>query len=185
MWLFPHLHNALCDNVAAGLALAPDQYMRCWAGVQARLFTESQILQGFIREQSINLGAVPSETEIQGSGVLCLVGGRRDHFWRRHDGLAAILSRDRSRLAVNPIYRTNNHNGAVRLQMAWPSRMLKAECANAEEYLPRECTVDGSLLDRLNKGVTTEQDGPAIEGLVRSFVLVHLPPNYGCPGRGE
>lgn len=181
LWLFPHLHNALVPNLSPGIPLRAEDYMRCFSFLPCRLLTEAAVLRGFMRDQSLDLEAVPSEVELRSADVLTLIASRCGDWWRRHDRLAGPLWRDKSLLAINPIYHLNSQVHTICLNIAWPSDSLERECSSVKEYLPAQIEVDRSLWNRLKSRLTTKGDDETIHQLVRSFVLVPLPAGYGSP----
>ncbi len=183
-WFFPHLHNALADNFAAGMPLRPEKYRQCFDFLDSKLFIESDILQRFVVEQGIDIGTEPSEKALREANAYWLIGSRRNRLWHKHSDLTAMLSRKRTHLRPNPIYRITEHQKKIVLEMAWPSARMTEECGAAANYMPAKYEIDKSLWDRLNNNTTIAEDTAAIQEMVRSFVLVQLPLGYAQHNSG-
>lgn len=179
IWLFAHLHNALVFNLSPGMPLSPKGYLRCFDGVQPRLFAEADILNALVLEPEIDLRNSPSDVTLQGSNALCMACSRREDVWRSYENVTAHLCSDRSLLAINPIYQGTYDGPTAHLQMIWPNARLRTECVGLNAYIPEAHEVDRSLLDRVESESTTAEDVPEIQKLAKLFVLVPLPPHYG------
>jgi SAM-dependent methyltransferase len=178
LWLFSHMHNALVENFAAGSPLPPREYLRCFEFVPSRLLSEAQVVESFTQEQSLDLRTDRSEEELNRSAALCLVGCGSGDAWQKHEGMVAHVLRARSHLGINPIYQVEEGRRAVHLQLRWPDRCLKSECAWVEAYLPRRQELDRSLWSKIKEGTLTQEDDPILTPLVQTCVLVLLPPGY-------
>jgi SAM-dependent methyltransferase len=176
LWLFPHLHNALCENFNPGIPLDPEHYSRCFAGVPHRTFGERTLLEDLHRDGTLRLDRSATPVELAQAPNLTLIGTRRPDFWRTRADLTPRLAGSPSTLIVNPIYRIDVHGPAARLSLSWPSPRLRAECLDAEQYLPSSCEIEVALLQRLRHAEMSDRDLPVVQELVRKFVLVNLPP---------
>lgn len=179
LWLFPHLHNALGSNVSPGVPLRPDDYRRCLDFLPAEIFSEKDLLRNFVQDQVLDLSAVPPHAQVDGAPVLSIVASRDTGIWRRHEGLADQMLRLNGNLKINPIYQSDRHASSnVGLRMHWPNPALERECESVKEFLPPERSIEPSLWQRLQEGRVMESDRPAIEPLIRDFVVVPLPNHY-------
>lgn len=178
LWLFPHLHNAMAHNVSPGIPLALDDYQRCFEFLHHQILPEADVLRDFIIDQSLDLSASPSSTELRQENVFSLIGSRRRDLWRKHSNMAALLWRAKPALSINPIYRVTNPGKTLQLKMEWPNAGLEEECAVIKKYLPQEYTIDSSLWKSSTNGMMNREDEAAIQSLINSFVLVHLPRHY-------
>jgi SAM-dependent methyltransferase len=175
LWLFPHLHNALCENFNAGIPLDPEHYARCFAEVPHRIFSESALLGEFHREGTLRLDRCASADELAQAPNLTLIGTRRQDFWHKRADLALRLAARPSTLIVNPIYHIEADGSAARLSLSWPSARLRAECLEVENYLPSSSDIDARLLQRLHRDEISNSDLPVVQELARKFLLVNLP----------
>jgi SAM-dependent methyltransferase len=175
LWLFPHLHNARCENFNPGIPLDPDHYSRCFAEIPHRLFSESALLADFHRDGTLRLDHSSTEEALSQAPNLTLIGTRRQDYWCERGDLAPRLATNPSTLILNPIYRVETQGSAARLHLSWPSPRLRAECLEVEGYLPATIDVDATLLHRLRFNLLQAGDLPVVQELVRRFVLVNLP----------
>lgn len=178
IWLFPHLHNALVHNVAAGVPLKPFDYRGCFDFIPSRLLIESEVFRNFMLDQRLDLTASPGAEPVEQAPVFSMVASRRTDLWRNHDDLAEWFLQKRPNLAINPIYERNGHGEGIHLRMAWPSSRLEAECQSVKAFLPQECDIDPTVWRRMKSGSLREADHPVVERLMKSFVLVPLPERY-------
>jgi SAM-dependent methyltransferase len=176
LWLFPHLHNALQPNITAGVPLPPEAYLRCFDGLAARLFDETQILQQLCTEHTLDLQVQPPASALEAAPTLVLVAGP-SRLWSVHREFPARLCRDRARLTINPIYRQTVSGGELNLNLAWPNPVMKRECGSVEAVLPAACRLNTDALRRM-LGEGDASDARTLGDLVGRFVLVPLPPDY-------
>lgn len=177
LWVFAHLHNALMDNVTAGIPLSPEHYYRCFESLDPMLFDEADI------RCSLSTGATAERirarpaAELTGAQTLALVSGGAGTL-PGPDGLSALMLQKRSSLRINPIYDGAWHGSTLKLEVKWPNKVLHRECIDAESVLPRTPEIARSDLDVLLNG-TDRVDDPLLRDLLRRFVVVPLTPRYG------
>ncbi|HEY5705656.1 MAG TPA: class I SAM-dependent methyltransferase [Terrimicrobiaceae bacterium] len=176
LWLFPHLHNALQQNMVAGLPLSPDGYLECFSCASPRLFDETEILHGLSKKYQFDLSRNSSVSELNNSQTLTLIGGDED-LWRVHNRFPASFCEKRSSLVINPIYHNTPTENTVERTLRWPNEVMRRECRGAEAILPGSCHLSQTEIRQLTKGDSVP-DGARLEKLVAKFVLVPLPPHY-------
>ena len=172
LWLFPHLHNALGHNRAAGFPLPPHDYARLFSFLDARIYPEMSLLEQFHRNQRLDLSRPADEQDLAAANTLTLIAGPKS-LWRSHD-LSGPFLRPDADLAINPIYQNRSTGGPL----SWPNGGLREECLEAERFLPSSVNVDPGLLTRLKRQELAEGDLATVHDLIRNFVLVPLPANY-------
>lgn len=177
VWLLPHLHNALVENVSPGIPLSPDDYRRCFESLNPRLFVESDVLRDFTAGSPLDLSVLPADEALRAAQVVDLVGADAPDVWKQYDGLVECMI-ETGNLRINPIYRVQEVGSSLRLQIAWPSPFFQAECGAVTAFIPSECEIERALLDRLRDRHLDATDAGRVEALVRSFVLVPLPAGY-------
>lgn len=176
LWVFPHLHNALLENVSPGIPLPPEDYQRCFEEMNPHLFVESDILRAYADGKPLDLCVTPSEEDLRQAQVLSLIGSMRD-IWHSYDGLCNLLAESGS-LRLNPIYQTQVSESTVQFRVSWPSGILEAECGSVTDFVPQCGEVERGLFERLLKEQREERDFEQTKALVRSYVLVPLPKDY-------
>jgi SAM-dependent methyltransferase len=175
LWLFPHLHNALAENITAGIPLSPDGYARCFEFLDAVLFDEADLRQGIMADGARDwFGEVGRD--LSRAASLALVGGGAAAIRDRRP-LESWLARNRRSLKVNPIYQATWNGGTLRLTRRWPNEVLHRECLEAESILPQSCDVPQAELVMLLKNDAAVSD-EIVDKLLRRFVLVPLAPGY-------
>jgi SAM-dependent methyltransferase len=176
LWLFPHLHNALQQNITAGVPLSPAHYLDCFGFLKPRLFDEAAILNGLARQQGFDLRMQSPIVELEMSQNLTLIAGPQD-LWREHHLFPSAFCKQQSRLVLNPIYRTRSQADKLECTLTWPNQVMRNECCGAEAVLPATCQLSRNELRRLLQEPDALDDARLRE-LVAKFVLVPLPADY-------
>ncbi len=179
LWLFPHLHNALQVNPTPGVPLRPSGYQELFKIREGRMYSEATILNDFMRGQMLDLSKTSHQVDLRQAHALSFVGGDRPGLWGVHEDLGEILLQGQSPLAINPIYKTKVRDGAVELHMQWPNGLLAGECAEAEEYLVKDCAVDLQALREALAGELNPSNKSTVKQMLEALELVRLPPSYG------
>lgn len=178
VWIFPHLHNALVPNVAAGVPLRPAGYVRMLDFAEPVLLDETAVLDRFGEAHAFDPadGLAPADlAEVANLSMFATKGARID---RCDIGRRLLASRRGAELGFNPIYAVELTTQAVHLRMRWPDPQLERECAAARRLLPDQVALDRGLLRRLTTDELTPADEQTISDLVMSMVLVPLPAGY-------
>ena len=176
LWLFPHLHNALQQNLVAGIPLSPDMYLECFSSALPKIFDETEIVNGLSKRHELNLSLNLSASDLNNSQTLTLIGGPED-LWRVHDSFPTSFCEKRSSLTINPIYRPISLDDTAKRELTWPNDVMRRECLGAEAILPRSCQLSKAELQDLTNG-SSKSDREQLVELVANFVLVPLPPHY-------
>lgn len=176
LWIFPHLHNSLQNNIVAGSPLSPEKYLECFGFAEGRLFDETGILLGLSERRGLDLGRdIPASTLHQSQALTYVRGGR--DIWQVHHGFPLSLCRNTSNLVVNPIYRGRWHLDNLELEIVWPNDILRNECCAADSVLPPTIRMSKTELRQWrDRRSTSDWDG--LDDLVARFVFVPLPRRY-------
>jgi uncharacterized protein YbaR (Trm112 family) len=170
--LLTHVHNALCDNEAAGLPLAPASYRDLFEGLEARLFKETDVMNGILNRAPVDLSVRYTEEELAGERALILLASRRTELFRVYKRPKV---RDKAHtLAVNPLYRLKHRGSAAWLQLQFPYPEFAADYANYNLFLPKRIDWTRSMQEGLRTG---RLDRPPRE-LAERYVLLDLPEDY-------
>jgi SAM-dependent methyltransferase len=176
LWLFPHLHNALEENVTAGIPLSPENYARCFEFLRPMLFDEADLLRHVCDDGFTTRRAAKSLSDLSKAQTVALVAGGAVDTLPGQD-LSSWICRKRSSLRINPIYKSRWTGTTLRLELHWPNDVLHRECQAVESILPRTCEVTRNELDLLLNG-DLSADHELVRRLVCRFVLVPLPSGY-------
>ncbi len=172
LWIFPHLHNRLSRNLVPGVPLSPEGYLKCFDLAGGRLFVESDLLQGLVREGSVDFSATASVARLNGAPALTFLRGGPE-LWSECRDFPSRFCERKDHLQVNPIYRRVSHGQSI--ELFWPNATLRAECAAAEAFLPQRCDLTAGQWEQFQRG-----DGAPewLAEMVARFVLVPLPRSY-------
>jgi SAM-dependent methyltransferase/uncharacterized protein YbaR (Trm112 family) len=176
LWLFPHLHNRVQQNLVAGIPLSPEGYLECFGFPEARLFDEAEILRGLTQKRVLDLSRQASAQQLNAAQTLTFIRGGGE-VWGEHNGFPTALCKRRVNLAVNPIYRGQWQSDNLELELAWPNDVMRNECRDAEAILPRHYRLSPADL-KLTNGNNSTPDWNRLGDLVAKFVLVPLPQHY-------
>lgn len=172
LWIFPHLHNRLSRNLVPGVPLSPEGYLKCFDLADGRLFVESDLLQGLVREGFVDFGATASASRLDDAPALTFIRGGPD-LWSGCKDFPGRFCERKEHLQVNPIYRRASHGQCIELR--WPNATLRAECAAVEAYLPETCDLTSEQWVHFQRGGGTPE---WLAEMVAKFVLVPLPRSY-------
>ena len=176
LWVFPHLHNRLCDNVVAGLPLSPEGYQECFDLTDGRLFAESDLLQELAHTGVVDFcTSIPASRLSQAANLTFIRAGA--NAWRSYRCFPEVFCRRADHLRINPIYRSRRLQDGLSLQLNWPNPLLQKECAEAETVLPHTSRLTTAQLARLGRESTNSKMN-GLEDLVAKFVVVPLPRSY-------
>jgi uncharacterized protein YbaR (Trm112 family)/SAM-dependent methyltransferase len=167
-----HLHNALCENEAAEMPLAPGHYRDLFEGSDARLFRETDVVKALLARRPLDLSAGPPDEALARENALVLLATRRPELFRVYD---CPPPGDRTgTLAVNPLYRLRKAGQRSWLQLRFPSPGLREEYARYNFFPPEEVEWDGGL----PQGWPAGRVNGRLRELMERYVLLDLPENY-------
>lgn len=182
-WLLPHLHNAGQENPNPGTPLEQEDYLRLFSTIAPRLFDEAALLESFVRQ-----GVVDLETEagpLSKARAFTLVADPSARMFRRYERVEARVLGSAVPLALNPIYERAPAGARRALERTELSPAFARECELALGYLPKHADLDPDVIPRFERGELARDELEALEALVRSFVLVPLPPSYTAATRSS
>lgn len=164
------LHNAFCENAAAGSPLAPAGWRNLFEEIPVRLFAESAVLDAVLANRSIELSS-HTDAELATEPNLIAIASNHGALFR--DYASAGLQSTLRRPALNPLYqRVNETENAWELQ--FPSPEYAEEFAACRRYLPERVTLTDAQIESLKRGVVTED----LRELAQRRVVLDLPENY-------
>jgi SAM-dependent methyltransferase/uncharacterized protein YbaR (Trm112 family) len=177
--LLAHLHNALVENEAAGMPLAPADYLNLFDALGARLYKETAVLGGLRDRAPVDLSARWGEKDLGGEQALVLLATRRTELFRAYQ-LPAVSGDRGASWAINPLYQLERQGGKAWLRLGPLPSGVADDFAYHQFQLPE--TV--AWTDEMEAGLRAGRlDGPLRE-LARCHVLLDLPENYAGAERG-
>lgn len=174
-WMFPHLHNALQENVTAGVPLSPEHYARCFEPLAPTLFDESHLLQQRADVRRAEHHDVAAASRLRGAQTVAIVANTTRAL-DEAEPLIQVLHRASARLTINPIYEAAWRGETATLRLRWPNDRLREECHAIETIVPTTLELSRDDLTRVHAG--NWLDDERLRELVLRFVLVPLPENY-------
>lgn len=183
--LLLHLHNSLNYNIAAGQPLTPKGWFNLFKHVTVKLLPEKNVVEDFIWNNKLDLSKEYSESDLNRSNALGIIGTRDKSNLYVHRGVWEDILTNKCNLVINPIYTIErNVDGAI-LRRKFPSESFKREFPIMGEYLPEKCTINRVISEALNGRVLditsieiSEYELNHIEELMRKFVVINAPQNY-------
>ncbi|HLY74999.1 MAG TPA: class I SAM-dependent methyltransferase [Planctomycetota bacterium] len=155
----PLLMSRLADPAFRGRGtlapLDPEAYLALFAPRSPRLYRDSDLLEAFLRDRTLDLSQPGGSRE----DVLTLVGGVEPAVY---SGADYFVRGDR----INPIYDVREEGDRLHLERRFVSAKFSELYAKFAGILPESLWV------------TREQIASGDPDLVRKFVLLDLPPNY-------
>jgi SAM-dependent methyltransferase/uncharacterized protein YbaR (Trm112 family) len=165
------LHNALCENAAAGSPLPPAGWHNLFEEIPARLFAESAVLDAVLANRPIELAANHSDAELAAESNLIAIASSQDALFREYtsSNMQAVMRRP----ALNPLYqRVNETENTWALQ--FPSPEYAEEFDACRRYLPERVTLPDAQIESLKRGDVTQD----LRELAQRRVVLDLPENY-------
>jgi SAM-dependent methyltransferase len=176
LWLFPHQHNALVENVTPGIPLSPDAYEKCFEAVAPLLFDEADLRRAAVSGHGATVELARRPADLSEAQSLAIVGGS-GAIRQEPEPFSMLTARHRINLGINPIYDGVWTGKNLKLRLRWPNDVLRKECRDAESILPPTCEISAKDLNDLING-----HGPIDARLTREllcrFVVVPLPHRY-------
>ena len=177
-WLFAHMHNSTVDNVNPGAPLDAQGYAQRFAFGQQRLLPEGEVLRQFQEEGCLDLISQPPVSSLDSSNALILMGTRKEHLWRRYDGLDTALDRRPDLLALNPLYRLEKAADGLIARASWPSEALRRECTATTPIFRDTVHLSPRTVHEICAAQTGETASDEVRELMRLFMVVPLPTCY-------
>lgn len=177
VWMLPHLHNVLADNLSTGRARTPEGWSACLGKRRAvRLASEARILSDFIQHERLDLAAPDPDEVLDASNALTAVAGPAS-LWRSFQ-LGACFHDGAVGLGVNPAYAIKRGSrGRLRLRRRRFRGLLRVE-SSAATHMPRQVEVDRRILDGLRRGSIEREHEQTVAELRRRMVIT---PSIGAP----
>lgn len=168
--VLPHLHNLLAENYSAGMPLTPAAYRDLFDATDARLFKESAVLDGLVKQAPLDFSADCSDVELTDEAALVLIATRRSDIFRKYD-LPPSADGVVHAFRLNPLYAPETDES---WKLRFPSQDYEAEYAACRRYLPERISVTHAQLERWRAGGL---DGN-LKTLADRRVLLDLPERY-------
>ena len=170
--VLPHLHNALGENFAAGMALTPGAYEDLFAPMQPRLFSDDRLFTEAVERRTVDLSASQSAADLGAEPSITLIATERADLYRPY---AIQDAQDvTGELRINPLYRVERQGDCTTLTLAFPTVDYEEEFGACKQYLPATLTVKADLTGALTPATL----GPYYGELRRRRVLLDLPAHY-------
>jgi uncharacterized protein YbaR (Trm112 family) len=170
--LINHTHNQLQWSPSLGMPLPPDGYRDLFERLDARLFSEIELLADVVAGGPLDLSRPERAEVLEADPALTVVASRSPEVFARHR--LDVVGVARGELRINPLYAVESDGNVVRLKLAFPSEFYEEEYGGCREYLPTELVLEGDDLAALKSGRVNERIGE----LARRRIVLDLPVNY-------
>ena len=168
-----HLHNRLQHNPAAGDPLSPAEYARLFEGFAVRLYPERHLVDAYLADSPLDLGAECSEGELNEASALALVAAKSPAAFRVVPSVREQLLAAAHTPRLNELYRRRRRGGQIILQRRLP-RTLVAEYPRLVDALPERAVVPAGGVRRDGGWLRFTDE----RRLLRQHVLLDLPVDY-------
>ncbi len=168
-----HLHNALGENVSAGMPLTPEAYRDLFSPLAPRLFKDSELLDQVVGHGMLDLRNQISPDTVGSEPSMTLVASRGDDLFRAYE-LKALPPLPPGSLILNPLYRVEVREGRSVLTLTFPTLEYEEEFGACKRYLPATVTVAADLGRPFNAATL----GAELGNLLARSVVIDAPPRY-------
>jgi len=170
--VLPHLHSALGENFAAGMALTPAAYLNLFEPHHPQLFSDERLFADVVEHRKVDLTRAASPADLGTEPSLTLIASRRADLFRKYE--VPDPQHVAGELRVNPLYRVDRCGDSSTLTLTFPSPEYEEEFGACKEYLPATVTLSGDVTGVIDPS----RVGPSFDELRRRRVLIDMPADY-------
>jgi uncharacterized protein YbaR (Trm112 family) len=175
--VMPHLHNALGENVSAGMPLTPAAYADLFAPLAPRLFPDSALFDDVVERATVDLTRNVAADALGPEPSFTLVASREPGVFARRP--VPPRTAVTGTLAVNPLYAVSRDGDTTTLTLQFPTPEYEEEFGACRRYLPEVLTLAADLTAPLDAARLRASLGGAVyDDLRRRLVLIDAPPRY-------
>ncbi len=182
VWL--HLHNALSENTSSGFPLSPSQWSNLMGHMGTTILPEDRVINQYMEEKKLDLKANYSESEINSSGALCIVGTKDEGIIRAYDNIEYPSLESVGTAMINPIYEFNSQGSGIRLTRTDVNKIYRTEYPLTFKYLPPSYSIQGNLSRYFQgrylkpTGSLTSDDKRKLDEMLKKFLIIQAPEKY-------
>lgn len=169
--VFPHLHNRLQENFAAGTPLSPQEYADLFPGFQVALFPESYFFRAYRDASPIDLAKQFSWAELEATAELTMIISRSNRVFTEYPAISDQLYTRSKRFMVNELYRREQHGERTTFHRDLESiQDMEALTALLKDFLPESEGVAGEW--------SLELPSPVRRQLWSKSIVLDVPVHY-------
>jgi SAM-dependent methyltransferase len=158
-----------------GYELTVSGYRRLFADFEHVLVGEDTLLANYLERRTPDMTRVDSDEELGRQKWLSVAAA---HSRKAFAGSATFSTfpHAEGRLQLNPIYAVDARSagGDLELRLEFPSEWYRFENGSYLRYAPERVRVPGDVM----RALETRQQHPALDELVRQFVVIGMPDRY-------
>jgi uncharacterized protein YbaR (Trm112 family) len=167
-----HVHNALVENYSVGLPLAPQWWRNLLTDYGARVFKESDALDGVIEHRAIDLSRDYGDEELADEQALFLVATRLEGIFRKYEYPGAQF--DSGVWRINPLYEVERNGEGAILRLRFPSPSYEDEYKVCKRFLPERLELTAETVRNLDAGELTRE----MRELADHYIALNVPKGY-------
>jgi len=167
-----HVHNALVENYSVGLPLAPQWWRNLLTDYGARVFKESDALDGVIEHRAIDLSRDYGDEELADEQALFLVATRLEGIFRKYEYPGAQF--DSGVWRINPLYEVERNGEGAVLRLRFPSPSYEDEYKVCKRFLPERLELTAETVRNLDAGELTRE----MRELADHYIALNVPKGY-------
>jgi SAM-dependent methyltransferase/uncharacterized protein YbaR (Trm112 family) len=158
-----------------GYELSVDGYLKLFDGLHWRMFSEDELLQGYLKRLGPQLEEPATLSVLTTHKWLYLVASERPERFRSYPGFET-WPHSVGRLSLNPLYREVNKDpaGNMTVEFQFPSSWYEFENSACSKYMPKTAIIGASAFNALSPGTWSDE----LESLVKQCVLIGTPERY-------
>ena len=178
--LLLHLHNALIHNIGgADYPLTPEAWINLFRDdeFKVKAMPEKGVVENFFLNNKLDLIEENSETELNSSNAISILGTRDQSRFRVYDNVNSDFLSATNDLVINPIYKMKEEGDKMLLERNYPSESFKKEYPITEQYLPVRSEINKRFVNG-RRVYVSGSDEIEIEELMKKFVVINVPNRY-------
>jgi SAM-dependent methyltransferase len=158
-----------------GYELSAEGYLKLFDGLSWRMFSEDELLQGYLRRLGPQLEKPSPLSVLAPHKWLYIVACEGPESFKNYPRFET-WPHSVGRLKLNPLYREVNKDpaGNMTVEFQFPSSWYEFENSACSRYMPKTAIISPTAFSALSSGTWSDE----IESLVRQCIIVGMPERY-------
>jgi hypothetical protein len=145
---------------------------------------EDNVINRYMQERKLDLKADHSESEINSSGAICMVGTKDQDILRTYENIESPSLKTKGNIIINPIFKISSEKGGIKLTRTDVNKIYRTEYPLTFKYIPQKYTISGNLAPLFQgrnlklQGNLPASDKKELDEMLRKFIILQVPEKY-------